>query len=80
MKKYTYEWAVGSWDERANLEFVPVDVDANNKNCLPQNITGVVIPSGRLPYKMEDTGAGVYYVTYSSAPKAQIIRITEVEE
>lgn len=78
-KNYTYEWGVGKWDDRAKLKYVPVDKDAGNCKAIPAQFAGVRIPDGRVPYKMEDTGEGVYYITYSSAERAEIIRITEVE-
>jgi hypothetical protein len=76
-KQYTYEWAVGKWDDRANLNYVPVDKDAGGCQAIQAQFAGVQIPAGRVPYKMEDTGAGVCYITYTSAEKAAIIRITE---
>lgn len=78
-KNFTYEWAVGKWDDRATLNYVPVDKDAGNCQAIAAQFAGVRIPDCRVPYKMEDTGAGVYFITYSSAERTEIIRITEVE-
>jgi hypothetical protein len=79
-KTYTYEWAVGNWKDRAKLQYKPTDKDAGGCGDIPAQFTGVRIPDGRIPYKMEDTGEGVRYITYSSAEKAAIIRITEAAQ
>lgn len=76
-KNYTYEWAVGKWEDRANLNYVPVDKDARNSRTISDHIAGVRIPKDRVPYKMEDSGTGVSYITYDSDETAAIIRITE---
>ena len=76
-KSYLYEHAVGNWEQRANLDYVPID-RATDKDVMSY-LHGVIIPEVRLPYRMEDTGTGVYYVTYSSDEKTRIIRITITE-
>ena len=72
-KNYVYEWAVGNWEDRANLEYAAADQTAAGVEGVLAS--GFIVPDGKVPYKMEDTGDGVYYVTYGSG-KSQILRIT----
>ena len=74
-KNYVYEWAVGNLEDRAKLEYAAADQNAAGVSGVLSS--GFVIPEGRVPYKMEDTGNGVYYLTYGSG-KAQILRIKEM--
>lgn len=79
-KTYTYEWAIGSWGNRAGLNFVPIDKKIGGKDfdTVELRFGGKWIPcADKLPYKMENTETGVSYITYSSAESVAIIRITE---
>ena len=76
-KIYTYRWAIGKWENRENLAYVASDKIPTNLIGVSIQNSGFHIPENRIPYKMEDVGNGVYYVTYSSADNAPIIKITE---
>lgn len=79
-KNYTYEWAIGSWDNRANLDYIPIDQEINGFDCDTVELKNnhIFVPfSDRTPYKVEDTEKGVIYMTYSSNEAAAIIKITE---
>lgn len=76
---FTYEWAIGKWDDRATLEYVPIDQKIDEMEYDTCNLAFGSVINEELPYKMEDTGEGIYYVTYSSNETTAIIRITKTE-
>ena len=77
-KTVTYEWAVGKWEDRATLSYISIDQKIDDKKYTCDLPFGSNI-GDELPVKTEDTGANVYYITYSSSDTSAIIRITELE-
>lgn len=74
---WTYEWAIGKWNDRKTLIYVPIDYKIDEKEYDTCNLTFGSVIAEEFPYKMEDAGEGIYYVTYSSNDTTAIIRITK---
>ena len=78
MAAKVFEWAIGRWEDRDELTYVPVDqMIGGSRYCC--DLPAGASPGNEFPYKMEDTGEGVYYYTFSSRETAAIIRVREVE-
>lgn len=81
MAQYVTMIAVGKWDDRANLNYVPCNERVNGKRY---NAFGVAIVSAgdtaevRRPYKMEEDG-GTTYVMYDDDSNVDVPIFKTVE-
>lgn len=73
-----YEWAIGDWEERKELSYVPLDQKIGELEFDCDIRSGAVIGEV-LPYMTEDTGEGVFFFRFSSNEKCAILRVREAE-